>query len=547
MGGKSTSDSAVLDDKRQEMSSSFDLHSWQGLTEVLRAGKDVLDSGAYAEFRNLILGYAQQGGDVELRKRIDTIIGTFPELLKQKESHVSTPGKEEVGQSSPKIAPKAHPSGIGTRRMQPQFVVRTEVATPVAPAPTPVPLMKEEVSPVPPVAPAPVIPEAVPVPPVAPQVKSEISTPAPIVKEIPVVSVPTPEVAQEGKVFMSAEEYKTRIAEIKRQVHEHIGNPAALMDSHNDLGKKYMTALLSALKATGSGSTEGVDSAMLKLEEAFKALLNEKSQPATSTSPVEEAPVVKDEPLVAEVSEEVIEVPVEVPVVSEPEKVVEPVPEVVEPTPIPEPVIPEPISTPEPAPEPVAINPEPEKVTVEKHSAASTLAAILKREERVVTPISTTSDSRWDDASRNETAGGANAYPQTKHTNKGLGTTNLEALKVETGIDPASIAVRQSELVTPEITTQLNELLHKWSIFSGSGLFGIGPGGLEHPLYMKIATLSMGEVLAGRWEGADPKIVKVVKEYVNAWRHEQGIAHAINETFEHYLRRVVQRIMKRQG
>ena len=47
--------------------------------------------------------------------------------------------------------------------------------------------------------------------------------------------------------------------------------------------------------------------------------------------------------------------------------------------------------------------------------------------------------------------------------------------------------------------------------------------------------------------GADPKIVKVIKQYVDAWHHEQGIIFTLNETFEHYLRRVVQRIVKRQN
>jgi hypothetical protein len=56
----------------------------------------------------------------------------------------------------------------------------------------------------------------------------------------------------------------------------------------------------------------------------------------------------------------------------------------------------------------------------------------------------------------------------------------------------------------------------------------------------------MGEVLSGRYDGADMKIVHAIKDYVDAWRHEQGIAYNPKETFEHYLRRVSLRIMKRQ-
>jgi hypothetical protein len=97
-----------------------------------------------------------------------------------------------------------------------------------------------------------------------------------------------------------------------------------------------------------------------------------------------------------------------------------------------------------------------------------------------------------------------------------------------------------------EITLALAELLHEWKIFEASGLFGLGPSGIEHPLYIKLSRLQMGEVLSGRFDDADMKIVHAIKDYVDAWRHEQGIAYNPNETFEHYLRRVTQRILKRQ-
>ena len=128
-------------------------------------------------------------------------------------------------------------------------------------------------------------------------------------------------------------------------------------------------------------------------------------------------------------------------------------------------------------------------------------------------------------------------------------TSQLAAQPIESDTPiPGSIktTVQQSELASPEINKALHDLLDEWPLFAGSGLFGIGPGGMEHPLYKKLSMLSMGEIMAGRWDKADPKIIKVLKEYVNAWRHEQGVAYTINETFEHYLRRVVQRILKRQ-
>lgn len=137
-------------------------------------------------------------------------------------------------------------------------------------------------------------------------------------------------------------------------------------------------------------------------------------------------------------------------------------------------------------------------------------------------------------------------FQQTKYTQKKVGSVSIQALAAS-GIDTDEYEVHQSELASPKITKALHELLDEWNIFNASGFLGIGPSGAEHPLYIRLAPLSMGEILTGRYEGADRKVNTVVHDYVNAWRHEQGIAYTPSETFEHYLRRVVQRIQKRQG
>jgi hypothetical protein len=125
-------------------------------------------------------------------------------------------------------------------------------------------------------------------------------------------------------------------------------------------------------------------------------------------------------------------------------------------------------------------------------------------------------------------------------------TTPVEKIK-EKGFDTSKNEVKQAELYAPKTTAMLNNLLHEWSIFSASGFLGTGPSGAEHPLFVTLAPLSMGEVIAGRWEGVDPKQLKIIKQYVDAWRHEQGLTYTLSETFEHYLRRVVDRIAKRQN
>jgi hypothetical protein len=78
-------------------------------------------------------------------------------------------------------------------------------------------------------------------------------------------------------------------------------------------------------------------------------------------------------------------------------------------------------------------------------------------------------------------------------------------------------------------------------------MFGMGPGGREHPLYRKLSTLTMAAILGGRWEKSSMEERQSIKDYVNAWRHEQGISYNPSETFEQYLRRVVSRIIKRQN
>jgi hypothetical protein len=138
------------------------------------------------------------------------------------------------------------------------------------------------------------------------------------------------------------------------------------------------------------------------------------------------------------------------------------------------------------------------------------------------------------------------AFPKTKYTEKRVGAASIASLAAS-GINTDVHEVQQSELVSPRITQALHELLHEWNIFSSSGFLGMGPSGAEHPLYIRLAPLTMGEIITGRYEGADRKVNNIIHDYVNAWRHEQGIAYTPNETFEHYLRRVVLRIQKRQA
>ncbi len=562
MGGVSTSHSAVLRNGKAQSSSGFDLHSWQGLTYVLKVGKESLrDPLAYAEFRNLVLQYAQQGGDIELRKQIDAVTATF---------------KKEGGTAAPVVIQKAEPQKIveaviPEKKVEPiptPVVVKATVAPVEKPQSLPVlsarigvrrtpPVFHSVSTPAPTVAKDTVIPEKkvpIPVPIVA---TPPVIVPKVTVAEVVVPPKPVPQpTASAPAQFKTVEEYKARIAEIKRLVNTQIGNPVALIDTHNNDGRTYMTALLGALKATGGNGTEGVEGAMAKLEEAYATLTkNTDNRKDTIVTPpiVQTAPEKKTEPPVVEVKKEIPVTPAPPsPAVAKPP---------VAPPPVLErrnvPVVPQ-------IPRPVA-----NVISTKKYSVADTLSTLLETNRNTVQKIRTETQAVKQTAPITQPVPPTQEVPQqnietvvkmtvapkseqafkeNKYTLKEVAKVQeKETLKKVIGVDTGEVAVKQTELSAPHITEALNQLLHEWTIFSGSGFFGTGPGGEEHPLYRKLSSLSMGEVTAGRWDGADPKITKTIKQYVDAWRHEQGVAYTINETFEHYLRRVVQRILKRQN
>lgn len=622
MGGNSTLHSTVSSDSvgTQEK---FDLKSWQGLTELLKAGKNALKPEAYAEFRNLVLQYAQHGGDIEYKKRIDDVVATFgkPSAVPSKTISVETTNKKVF-----KDKPVHH-----ARRVAPRF---NDVPTP-SPISTPhmSDVQKLVTEPVP--TQEPVLATA---PHRAPTVQEPIvevqahPVPDPVFESVPIVSKPeippsidTQEVqsasnpvvqhefesSQNDESCITREECKERIAEIKHAVNEHFGNPVALMAVPNNLGKIYMNALLTALKAATPGTQGKMDSAMIALEHAYKELIETDFVPPT-TLPTESVP----EPIVSPVPTPHVPDVVEPVTVPEPETVPEVIFEsvvnepvssisdsVAEPTPfIPE-SVPEPISapnTPEPLPIPEVTLPtipehseddthkesileriesEQSTLPIEKHIEASRLEEMHSAFEKTDNAISNVIGSvhktlnplpdsmseyitdgvsdfeKWSadgesessDIHTNADIEDPIAIRENKLTRKDAYYKNGNEALIEQGINTNDVIVKQAELFSSQISKSLDKMLHEWSIFAGSGFFGVGPGGVEHPLFEKLGPLSMGEVLAGRFDGADPKIVKIIKQYVDAWHHEQGVIFTLNETFEHYLRRVVQRISKRQN
>ena len=98
-------------------------------------------------------------------------------------------------------------------------------------------------------------------------------------------------------------------------------------------------------------------------------------------------------------------------------------------------------------------------------------------------------------------------------------------------------------LFHPNVDSGLSQLLMEWSLFKSSGVFGTGPNGREHPLFIKLAPLMVNDILLGKFEGSKPEIIQSITDYMNGWRYEQGIVYQGGETFEHYLRRVIHTII----
>ncbi|HEU4677511.1 MAG TPA: hypothetical protein VFS75_02225 [Candidatus Paceibacterota bacterium] len=546
---------------------SFDLRSWQGLTEVLKRGKESLaDPHAYAEFRNLVLSYAQQGGNAELRKQIDSIVASFTTIARDEaslsEESAPAPARKIVDPPVTKTE-EAPPSevppkrvGIGMRRLAPRFsasvskpkpvVLPTKTEStppprPAAPKPEPTPVPPDVTTPKPttPSSPKPMVAEKSPAEqasePVYETKPASGAPPAPMSEPAPTSASSVKEASTgASSSFKSLDEHKARIAEIKRLVNAQIGNPATLIDTHNEIGKRYMKSLLNALKATGGGGGN-VDDSMAELESAFDALRNDAPEAKSGTVPaIPPAPEPTPEP----VAEEVPRSDTPMPAVKE--------------------------EAPEWDARADAIQKNDEKILsvmrdMQKDRSGGEVADLASAiangrteaavKEAVVAEVPKAPRepepmkvaSAMAEAPRNR----VDFVPQNKNVVREVGKRPIEDVKKETGVDPREVAIKQTELSSPEITEALHQLLNEWSIFRGRGFFGMGPSGPEHPLYHTLAPLSMGEVIAGRWEGSDRKLTKMIKQYVDAWRHEQGIAYVITETFEHYLRRVVQRIMKR--
>ncbi len=367
-----------------------------------------------------------------------------------------------------------------------------------------------------------------PVAPELPKPADPVVVVLPISVVSPVVEVPVPE------IDLSAAQ--ARISEIKHAVNAKVGNPVNLIDSHNEVGRTYMNALLDAMKKANGGIPGELASAMVVLETAYAGVqtaldgvpavpVAQKVEVPVSAQvnvapetqvvlPVEVAPLSSVATPNSAISDEVKKQALEAKLAE-----IKSRGEQIKSTPAPVvPIVPQqqppPLEAPSYATANVAATPEP--------------LPIVQRPE-----VTTTQDS------------GMHSVAKNKQLQDLLRSTREKEVTTEENKQKEEIA-KMDPILTPEVSAGLSQLLSEWSLFRSSGFFGTGPSGKDHVLYQKLAGLTMASVIAGRFEGATPLIKQSIGDYMNGWRYEEGIIHEHGETFEHYLRKVVHHIIEKK-
>ncbi len=494
----------------------FDLDTESGVQTALAAVRaSDLSREDKSDLRDGIFLYTKSGHDTTL---LEPLLAKLSGLPMPAASLVAAKSEAVVAVVTPEVVvvPTAPRFGFASGRPQPVFsapAMTTAQSTvpvnlPIA-ASVSVPVVETPVAPV-------VVPSAAPVVEpndvvvIKPRIVTEPVIPASPAEMVPkevvdeklaaVAPEPTPSIElkppyQENK---TVDVYRDRITEIKQFINQKVGNPVNLVDLNNEIGRAYMSALLEAMKAVSGGGGD-VEALMAKLESVVKDV--EVILKTTDTTSVVPPPLPTP---VAAVSERVF---VETTVVTEPKQESKPV------------------SVPHKAPQSETI-PTPNQIPVTPITPVIPVEALVAQHDVLPMDVAT---SRFK-----------NVIPVTAQeplkTPKDLPTA--AEVKARSGItDP---------LQDPDVDLGLEQLLGEWTLFRKSGVFGTGPKGTQHPLFLKLATLPMPLILSGRFEGSTAEIRQSITDYMNGWRYEQGIVYEQDETFEHYLRRVIRHIIDSQ-
>jgi outer membrane biosynthesis protein TonB len=554
---------------------SFDFDTQSGVMHLLasvRAGD--ISASQKNELRDLVFLYSNGGHDQSVRNNLVQKINQYAVQAAPRPSS-SAPKIHEFGTSRPAPAFSAAP--VTNSEVQPAVEnAPTNTGTPKpVPVSTPEPVQKPTPEPV--NVPQPAQSERVPkdtstdIPTNLPRenksvesvVATEQASPKP--KETP---------AQDTAPDSQAESLQ-RVKVIKALVNEKVGNPVNLVDINNEVGREYMAALLDAMRKLNSGSSaisamQRLESAYVSVEEALEshdgshvaqdipAESNTTATPDPSsvepaasddsmpehatpieTKKVNRADINQDTPTFTPISMD----PAEAQIDHKVEPVESKVPDyeqpmdnrpIVQQTPSEKAVTPvSKLTNEEPAiPQPTSLQ-EPQTTAPQSESKAGPTWG-----------QTVNTDTQSAKASTQKQVPVPNRYQAAALSQSEAKLRTPDDLPSASDIETSSVA--GDALFTQQVDDGLNQLLSDWTLFKKSGLFGTGPKGSEHPLYLKIKDLQIPLLLAGRFDGATREIKQSIADYMNGWRYEQGIIYEQGETFDHYLRRVIRHILDLQ-
>ena len=481
------------------LSTSFDFNSQAGVMSLLASIRSsTLTPAQKNELRDLVFLYANGGGDVSVRIALEQKLASY---------NIKPVAIKVVVAPEPEVVLE-----FGSSRPAPSFstpAIPLSVITDVVPTTTSVP----QVTAINPITPTVPVPDtevtAAPSQPTPVVIAAPTPTPAqPVIKSAPAMPIAT---------NVNPNSYLERIREIKSDVNSKVGNPVNLVDINNEVGREYMNALLDAMKRLSGGAAGQIDVAMQRLETAYLAVGVAVANHAKASAALVESPTPAPAP-VPTLTPAPLPTPLQitVPLAAAP-------------------VVPNPVPT--IALEPDFIPAPPDILTVKEVPVPSQIP-VAEPYPAIVTDGASGFDS---------TAVTAQSPVQASI----IANSVLSEQKIFTPQDlPLASSITTSAtgdpLLTKEIDDGLEQLLSDWSLFKKSGLFGSGPKGREHPLFKKLAELQIPLLLAGRFEGSTQEIKQSITDYMNGWRYEQGIIYEQGETFEHYLRRVIKKILDLQ-
>jgi hypothetical protein len=344
----------------------------------------------------------------------------------------------------------------------------------------------------------------------------------------------------------------SRITTIKEDINKRIGNPVNLVDVDNTVGRTYMSALLEAMKAVAANT--GVAEAMARLEAAYASACSLLDQVGMNTT-------VASAPLTPAMTAPVI------PPATPSMPVAETAPPMAVARP-PLPVMPalaaEPTAPIAPAVPQAATMTAAEQVPI--NSSLRQNPVVMPTTAATTQEVSAVSESVPINRGPGYTLGNATApsvspkiivsppvSPQTPRIQvQGAPFTvssvaaaeplkDISILPTAASINTAAEGV--DPLFTKEIDDGLDQLLAEWPLFNRSGFLGRGPKQRQHPLYLKVSNLPVTLILSGRFEGATNEVMQDISDKMNGWRYQQGVIYQKDESFEHYLRRVIRRIL----